>query len=307
MMKIQILELLKQDGGVISGEELSSRLDVSRVTIWKHIKALQELGYDIVSSSKGYSYSAENDLLYPWEFPGRENRIHYYENISSTMEKARELAREGAPDQSVVIARSQKKGRGRLQRTWFSKKGGLYFTLILRPQIPAISGFLVNFITSTALAETIRNYTGVEAMVKWPNDILVDGRKLSGMLSEMEAEEELVTFINIGIGLNVNNDPSKDEPTATSLARELGRKLHRRSLLTLFLDNLAAKLEDLTLDTAVRDWKKYTMTIGRQVKIITTKETTEGRAVDVDDSGALLLELPDGEVKKIIYGDCFHL
>lgn len=306
-MKTKILELLKQDAGIISGEELSARLDVSRVTIWKHIKVLQELGYEIVSSPKGYSYCAENDFLYSWEFPGRESLIHYYESLPSTMEKARELAREGASDQSVVIALSQKKGRGRLQREWFSSEGGLYFTLILRPQIPAVSGFLVNFITSTVLAETIRDYTGLPAKVKWPNDILIDGRKLSGMLSEMEAEDEMVTFINIGIGLNVNNDPTKEEQTATSIAKELGRRISRRSLLSMFLDRLQEKLVNINLETAVRDWKKHTMTIGRQVKIITAKETTEGRALDVDDSGALLLELPDGELKKVIYGDCFHI
>ena len=306
-MKTKILEILKQAGDVISGEELSSQFNVSRVTIWKHIKTLQELGYDINSSSKGYSYSADNDFLYPWEFTGRESRIHYYDSLSSTMDKARELARQGAPDQSVVIAQSQKKGRGRMQRHWFSKKGGLYFTLILRPQIPAALGFLVNFITSSVLAETIREETGIEAMVKWPNDILVNGLKLSGMLSEMEAEEEMVTFVNIGIGLNVNNDPSKDEQTATSIARELGRVIKRRSLLTAFLDKMAIKLTDINLGNAVKDWKQYTMTIGRQVKIVTPKGTTEGRAIDIDDRGALLLELRDGTVEKIIYGDCFHI
>lgn len=306
-MKTRILSLLKEQQGVISGEELSARLDVSRVTIWKHIKSLQELGYRITSGPKGYSYQGGSDFLYPWEFPEREGLIHYFDSLSSTMIKARELARAGAADQSVVIADAQKKGRGRLQRSWMSDVGGLYFTLILRPQIPAVSGFLVNFITSSALAETIRDCTGLEPMVKWPNDILLEGRKLSGMLSEMEAEDEMVSFINIGIGLNVNNDPSGVETPATSLAKELGHEVSRRQLLSNFLDRLQIRLSDLRLETAVRDWKKYTMTIGRQVKIVTTRETTEGRAIDVDDSGALLLELPGGEVKKIIYGDCFHL
>lgn len=306
-MKTKILETLKQTGNVISGEDLSSQLGVSRVTIWKHIKALQELGYKINTSSKGYRLADDNDFLYSWEFPGREAVVHYYDSLPSTMDKARELARAGSPDQSVVIAQSQKKGRGRMQRKWFSKQGGLYFTLILRPQIPAVSGFLVNFITSSVMAETIREETGLKAMVKWPNDILINDRKLSGMLSEMEAEEEMVTFVNIGIGLNVNNDPAKDEPTATSIAKELGHTIHRRTLLINFLDRLAAKLANGNLESAVQDWKQHTMTIGRQVKIVTTKGTTEGKALDVDESGALHLELKDGTVEKIIYGDCFHI
>lgn len=306
-MKTQILEILKQTEGIISGEDLSSQLDVSRVTIWKHIKALQELGYEISTSSKGYSLCDGNDFLYSWEFPGRESFIHYYDSLPSTMDKARELARAGSPDQSVVIAQSQRKGRGRMQRKWFSRKGGLYFTLILRPEIPAVSGFLVNFITSSVLAETIREETGLEAMVKWPNDILISNRKLSGMLSEMEAEEEMVTFVNIGIGLNVNNDPAQEEPTATSIAKELGHPIHRRTLLINFLDRLAVRLANNNLENAVQDWKQYTMTIGRHVKIVTTKGTTEGKAIDVDDSGALLLQLQDGTIEKVIYGDCFHI
>lgn len=307
MIKTKILEILKQTEGVVSGEELSSRCHISRVAIWKQIKTLQKLGYDISINSNGYIYCSDNDFLYPWEFTNRESSIQYYDNLSSTMDKARELAGQGAPDQTVVIAQTQRTGRGRMQRQWFSKEGGLYFTLILRPQLPVASGLLVNFIISSVLVETIREQTGLEAMVKWPNDILVKDRKLSGMLSDMEADEEMVTFLNIGIGLNVNNDLSIDEPTATSISKELGRDIHRRALLTVFLDRLAMKLMDINLENAVNDWKQYTMTIGRQVEIVTAKGTTRGKAIDVDDSGALLLELRDGTIKKVIYGDCFHI
>ncbi|BHH83784.1 biotin--[acetyl-CoA-carboxylase] ligase [Desulforhopalus sp. 52FAK] len=306
-MKSKILQLLKEAPDVISGEELSLELQVSRVTIWKHIKALQEKGYNILTSPKGYSYSADNDFLFAWEFAGRESQIYYFDSLASTMSKAKEVARQGAPDQSVVLADYQKEGRGRMQRIWFSDRGGLYFTLILRPEIPATSAFLMNFITSTALVETIREQTGLDARVKWPNDILIGESKLSGMLSELEASEELVSFVNIGIGINVNNDPTKKEKTATSLKNELGREVKRRDLLTGFLDRLAVRLDNLQTGNAVEEWKKYTMTIGRQVKIVTLKETAEGKAIDVDDSGALMLQQDDGTVKKIIYGDCFHL
>ena len=306
-MKSKILRLLQEESHIISGEELSGKLDVSRVTIWKHIKALQEMGYEIISGPKGYSYSAENDFLFPWEFGKRQDQIHFYESLPSTMNKAKELARQGAPDQSVVLADFQEKGRGRMQRTWFSHKGGLYFTLILRPQLPATSAFLMNFITSTALAEAIREQTGLKAEVKWPNDILIGDKKLSGMLSELEASEELVSFVNIGIGINVNNDPTKDEKTATSIALELGHKIKRRTLLSSFLDKLGDKLSNFKPEDAVSEWKKYTMTLGRQVKIVTLKETAEGKAVDIDESGALILQQKDGTLRKIIYGDCFHL
>ena len=306
-MKSKILHLLQEETHIISGEELSGKLGVSRVTIWKHIKALQEMGYEIISGPKGYIYSADNDFLFPWEFGVRQDQIHFYDSLPSTMNKAKELARQGAPDQSIVLADFQKNGRGRMQRTWFSQRGGLYFTLILRPQLPATSAFLMNFIASTALAKAIREQTGLKAEVKWPNDILIGDKKLSGMLSELEASEELVSFVNIGIGINVNNDPTKDEKAATSIALELGHKIKRRALLSSFLDKLEDKLSNFKPEDAVSEWKKYTMTLGRQVKIVTLKETAEGKAIDIDESGALILQQNDGTLRKIIYGDCFHL
>lgn len=307
VMKSKILHLLQEEKHIISGEELSDKLDVSRVTIWKHIKVLQEKGYEIISTPKGYSYKADNDFLFPWEFGNRENQIHFYDSLPSTMNKAKELARQGAPDQSAVVADFQEKGRGRMQRTWYSQRGGLYFTLILRPKLPATSAFLMNFITSTALATTIREQTGLKAEVKWPNDILIGDKKLSGMLSELEASEELVSFVNIGIGINVNNDPTGDEKTATSIALELDHTFKRRVLLSSFLETLEGRLSNFKPEDAVSEWKKYTMTLGRQVKIVTLRETAEGKAVDIDETGALILEQNDGTLRKIIYGDCFHL
>lgn len=307
LMKIKVLKILQDEPDIISGEELSKRLDVSRVTIWKHIKSLQDLGYQVTSGPKGYQLSGNNDFLYSWEFGKRAPQIHYHKVLPSTMMKAREIAREGVPDQSVVVCEAQQKGRGRMQRKWVSKKGGLYFTLVLRPQIPVVTGFLVNFVTSVALVEAIREMTGLDAKVKWPNDILLGSKKLSGMLSEMEAEEEMVSFINIGIGINVNNDPRKEEHAATSIAVELGRTISRRELLTLFLDKLETRQANLDLTSAVTEWKKYTMTIGKKVKIVTLKGQTEGTALDVDETGALILQLQDGTIEKVIYGDCFHI
>jgi BirA family biotin operon repressor/biotin-[acetyl-CoA-carboxylase] ligase len=306
-MKTRILQILKEESTVISGEELSRRLGVTRVTIWKHIRTLQDLGYTIQSGPKGYFLSGENDFLYPWEFKARSSRIHYHEIVASTMDTARELARQGAENQSVVIAGIQRQGRGRMRRPWFSREGGLYFTLILRPSLPAASGFLMNFVTSVALVESIRELTGLDARVKWPNDILINDSKLSGMLSEMEAEGDMVTFVNIGIGINVNNEPEKDESSATSIAANLGHEVSRRALLSLFLDKLERRMQAPDFENCVQEWKKYTMTLGRRVKIVTLKGTNQGLARDVDDSGALILERDDGAIEKIMYGDCFHI
>lgn len=305
-MKGKILKELRSRKDIVSGEYLSSTLGISRVSVWKHIHKLQELGYNVLSASNGYQLIGSPDILFPWEFPGRESSIHYFSELSSTMDMAKDLARKNCPDFSVVIAGRQTKGRGRLNRQWLSDDGGLYFTLVLRPDIPLPMSSRVNFLASLTLARVLRDMYQIEAAVKWPNDILVDDRKLSGMLSELEAEADRVFFINIGMGININNDPTGVEPGAISLKNMLGREISRVRLLSRFLDEFEERLKNAEFENIISEWKQYTVTLQRQVRIVTQREVTEGLAVDVDENGALIVKLADGSFKKIIYGDCFH-
>lgn len=305
-MKGQILNILRTEKKVVSGEILSTHLGISRVSVWKHIKKLRELGYHIEATPKGYRWLDDPDLLYPWEFEDTAAEIHYFDEVDSTMDVARELARNHCPHFTVVIAGQQKKGRGRLKRTWLSSQGGLYFTIIVRPNIPPALSSRINFAASTVLAQILRHGYDIHAMVKWPNDILVNGRKISGILSEMEAEIDRVSFISIGVGINVNNDPTSHKPSATSVKNLLGREISRKKLLAAFLNHFEHSLDNGNLEHAVSQWKKYTETLNRYVRVVTTHETSEGFAVDVDDNGALILKLADGSMKRIIYGDCFH-
>jgi BirA family biotin operon repressor/biotin-[acetyl-CoA-carboxylase] ligase len=305
-MKGQILKILRAESDVVSGERLSAYLKISRVSVWKHIKKLREFGYHIQATPKGYRMINDPDVLYPWEFGDRELKIHYFDKVTSTMDVAGNLARNNAPHFTVVIAGRQSKGRGRLKRTWVSSQGGLYFTIILRPQIPPVLSSRVNFAASMILARTLRNMFHIDATVKWPNDILVHEKKVSGLLSEMEAETDRVKFINIGMGVNVNNDPTPHEPTATSLKKILGRNISRKQLLSGFLDEFEHRMNNGTLDKVISEWKTYAMTIGRQVTIVTPNDKFKGIAMDVDDTGALMLKLADGSIEKIVYGDCFH-
>lgn len=306
-MKNRILKILADNHGkVLSGEKLSESLGVSRVSIWKHIKKLQQLGYRIESSANGYQLMRVSDALYPWEFPQREANIYYYHEVDSTMTVAKELARKGCPHFSVVIAEKQLTGRGRLTRSWHSEGGGLYFTIVLRPQIPPPLVSRYGFAASLVLARTMQNHFGIDARVKWPNDILVNEKKLCGMLSEMEVVDDQVSFLNIGIGINVNNNPTPKEPNAISLNALLGEMVPRKKVLTLFLDALEKEISRTSLDHVLSDWKAYAITLGREVTIVTTKDTLEGKAIDIDDTGALMVEQKDGTVKKAYYGDCFH-
>jgi len=305
-MKGQILKILRKENEVVSGEMLSSELGITRVSIWKHIRRLREFGYSIIGTPKGYRLINSPDIPFSWEFPERESQIHYFSEVTSTMDVAKDLARKGCPDFTVVVAGRQKKGRGRLKRIWFSSEGGLYFTIVLRPKISPVVSFKINFSASLVLAQILRNMFGIKAMVKWPNDILVDGKKISGMLSEMEAEADMITFLNIGLGINVNNDPTSEEPMAASLKKVLGREISKKEILTRYLEEFEKRLNNVTLDNVISEWKQYTLTLNRHVKIVANHEVSEGFAIDVDENGALVLGLEDGSTKRVIYGDCFH-
>ena len=306
-MKAEILTILRSRDETVSGEELSAALGISRVSVWKHIHKMQDLGYEILSTSGGYRLDSAPDILFPWEYQGSAANILYYPEVTSTMDIARDLARKNCPNLTAVIAGRQTQGRGRLKRRWLSDDGGLYFTMVLRPSLPVQLSFRVNFLASLTLARVIREVFQIDARVKWPNDILVDERKISGMLSELEAEADRVSFINIGMGINVNNDPSGAEPKSSSLQKIAGRPISRKDLLTRFLEEFNGAMKRADFENVIPEWKKYTVTLGRHVRIVTQREESEGLAVDVDENGALVLELADGGQKKIIYGDCFLL
>ncbi|MGD8345391.1 MAG: biotin--[acetyl-CoA-carboxylase] ligase [Desulfobacterales bacterium] len=305
-MKRRILENLRTNDGAVSGQALSARLGISRVSIWKHIQQLQALGYEIISSGKGYHLINSPDEPYPWEFAGRESKIIYHAELASTMDAAKELARKGCPNFTAVIAGRQTGGRGRLNRQWSSEKGGLYFTMVLRPDLPPVLSFRVGFLASLTLARILNEMFGIDVRVKWPNDLLVDECKICGMLSELEAEADRLTFINIGIGLNVNNDPPSIEPAATSLKKILGRRVSRKEILSRYLNEFEAQMQAAAYDDVIERWKQFTVTLNRHVRVVTTRKVYKGKAVDVDDTGALILECADGSLKTIRYGDCFH-
>jgi BirA family biotin operon repressor/biotin-[acetyl-CoA-carboxylase] ligase len=304
-MRAKIIARLRASKGFVSSSDLCAELGISRVAVWKHIRKLQQLGYDIAAGPRGYRLASEADTLFPWEFPGREERIVHLAATPSTMDVAKELARKGCPAFTVVAADRQTKGRGRLRREWQSAAGGLYVTVVLRPDLPVLMSGRVNFAASVALARVLRSDYGVAAGLKWPNDILVQGRKLCGLLSEMEAESDRVAFINIGIGMNVNNRVTAIEPPATSLKTLLGRTVARREILSRFLDEFEAGIAAGDWGAVIPEWKRLSVTLGRPVRIITGREEVRGVAIDLDEDGGLMLRAPDGSIRKIVYGDCF--
>ena len=306
-MKSKILKALRASGDYVSGEMLSRELGVSRISVWKHIHNLKEAGYIIEASPRGYRLISSPDLLLPCEFPDLRQKIHHFQEISSTMDVARELARKGAQEGTIVIAETQSQGRGRLSREWFSPKGGIYFTIILRPKISPINAPRLNLMASVAVAKAIRKLFGLKAELKWPNDVLIAGRKVCGILAEMEAEIDAVNFVNLGVGINANFSVSQFEERATSLQDELGREVSRREFLNSVLTEIDKQQSSLIRVDLLEEWKNLSATLNKDVRIIAPGEEITGRAIDIDTDGALVVKDKDGSLRRAIAGDCIHL
>ena len=306
-MKGQILKALRECGGYLSGETLSKQLGISRVSIWKHIRSLKEDGYVIEASPKGYRLVSSPDLLLPYEFPGLEQRIHYFPEIGSTMDAARELAKKGAEEGTIVIAEAQTRGRGRLSREWLSPEGGIYFTLVLRPRISPAYAPRINLLASIAVAIAVRKLFGLNAELKWPNDVLIEGKKVCGRLAEMDAEMDVVNFVNVGIGVNINTSIPQFEEMATSLKDVLGREISRKEFLRALLGEIEQRLPLLMKTDLLKEWKKLSTTLNRNVRVMSLGEDVIGQAIDIDATGALILKSQDGSLRTVLVGDCIHL
>lgn len=306
-MKGKIVEALRDCEGYLSGEALSRRLGISRVSIWKHIRSLKETGYVIEASPRGYRLVSSPDLLLPCELPDLEQRIHYFREIDSTMDAARELAKQGAVDGTIVIAEAQTDGRGRLSREWLSPQGGIYFTLILRPRISPVYAPRINLMAAIAVAAAIRKLFGLKAELKWPNDVLIKGKKVCGILAEMDAEIDIVNFVNVGIGINANTSISHLERTAISLRDMLGREISRKELLRALIREIEQRQSLLMKQDLLRQWKELSATLNKEVRVMSMGEEVTGQAIDIDATGALVLRGKDGSLRTVLVGDCIHL
>ena len=304
--KEKIFKALNEADGIISGETISAALGISRVSVWKHIQSMVQSGLCISSSPKGYRLKPDPDSLAPWYFGARRERVHHFLEIPSTMDKAIALARQGCPPHTVVVAQRQTQGRGRMKRIWLSADGGLYFTVVVKPDVPVMKASLVNLAAAVDMIDLLKSSYKVDACLKWPNDILAGNQKLCGVLSQMETEGGQVAYMSIGVGLNVNNAPQKEETTATSLETLLGRPVPRREILVEFLDRFENRMRHFDSDAVIAQWKASNATIGRSVRILTVKDTHEGTAVDIDSHGGLILRRSDGKLETVTHGDCFH-
>ena len=323
-MKAEILRMLRETEGYVSGQELCNKFGVSRTAVWKAVNQLKEAGYEIeAAQNKGYHLLSVPDVMdqvelesiRATEWAGCE--IHYFDSIDSTNTKAKELAEEGHPAGTLVVADQQVSGKGRRGRAWESPHGtGIFMTLLLKPDINPNNASMLTLVAAMATAGAISRVTGENAQIKWPNDIVIDGKKICGILTEMSAQSDYINHIVIGIGINVHNDefPEEIRETAGSLLLSCGKRFHRADLIEAFLEEFekyyAVYLETEDMEGLYKEYNLMLVNMGRQVKVLDPKEPFEGKAMGITKKGELIVDtwesrklVSSGEVSvRGIYG-----
>jgi BirA family biotin operon repressor/biotin-[acetyl-CoA-carboxylase] ligase len=310
------------DGGedFTSGEALSDKLGLSRTAVWKYVESLRSKGYRIdAAPARGYRLVEIPDRLTALELSpllsthdlGRA--IHAFAETSSTNEVAFRLAGEGAAHGEIVVAECQTLGRGRRGRTWESPPGkNLYFSAILRPELPAQRAPELTLVAAVALAETLRE-AGAQAEIKWPNDIQVAGKKIAGILTELSADADSVHFVILGVGVNLNARASEFGPEVARLATSLVEARGEHVPRALFTAALWTRLEvwldrhsDEGFEPIRQAWRSLNCTLGEEVLVKTERREIRGRAEDIDETGALLVRSTEG-LERIVAGDVEQL
>lgn len=311
-MKTKILNILKNSADYISGESISKQLGISRAGVWKNINKLKSEGYKIDSvTNKGYKIISAPKLLsadgiqagLKTEFIGKN--IHFYLETDSTNTQSK--LNSDSPDGSLFVTECQKGGKGRLGRAWTSPSGiGIWFTLLLKPNLTPPQVPMITLIAGLAVCRSICKL-GLDARIKWPNDIVIGSKKVCGILTEMSAEMDRVNYVVCGIGINANTESFSEElqVKATSLMLEKGQKIDRCALLqdilyefeqcyTEFLKNGFSSFKS--------EYKKYCVTLNRTVSIIQNNQSTVAEAIDITDDGELIVKI-DGETKVVSSGE----
>lgn len=320
-MKNKILNLLKSnENKFISGEEIIKQLGVSisRAAIWKHINNLKEDGYEIESiSRKGYRLISCPDILTYEEispylktnYVGKS--ILYYESIDSTNIKAKEIANKDAINGTIIISEEQVSGKGRLGRSWVSPKyKGIWMSLILTPDINPINASKITLIGAAAVFKALAALK-IDCKIKWPNDIIINNKKVCGILTEMSSELNRINYIIMGMGINVNLDkidfPPDLQNIATSLKIETNTTIQRKILTAEILNNFEYLYEELlntnTIYNTIDICKKNSYILGKEIYVINRNEMLEAKALDIDESGELLVEFSNGIIKPVISGE----
>jgi BirA family transcriptional regulator, biotin operon repressor / biotin---[acetyl-CoA-carboxylase] ligase len=316
-MKSELLAVLNEAyPEYVSGEKLSVRLQCSRTAVWKHIKNLQEEGYQIKAvRNKGYLLESSPSIYSGHAVASRlvkgnlSYQIRFYSELISTQNEAQQLAMEGAEEGTVVIADKQTGGRGRLGREWESSQGnGLALSFILKPDVPAYKAPQLTLVAAVSVVKAVEQTTGVKAEIKWPNDLLIQGKKICGILTEMQADPDRIKSVIVGIGLNVNKTvfPVHLNNIAASLSDYADSPPERARLAAAILNQFAedyALYKQSGFSGVKTEWENYSGTLGRQITVWQNGDFINGTAEAIDGQGVLKLRDKEGILHSIVSGD----
>lgn len=311
-MKEKILDyLFEHQQEFTSGETLRKKFEVSRTAIWKHMKALKEEGYQIESvSNKGYRLQLGEDQLLSYELEKiLDKKIELFQSIDSTSNYLKQRAYE-LPDQMMVLSEEQKSGRGRMGRQWDSPKGqGLFFSILLKPRISMKESFRITGIAAAAVAEGIEEATGLPAKIKWPNDVVIGAKKVSGILTEISGEPDAINYVIVGIGINVNTPDFSEElkDRATSLYLEKGEKVSRKALFLAVSRNFYRFYESFTkkhdFEEVHRIMEKRSAILGKKINVIKGSDIRPAKAIALTEEGYLRVQYDSGKTEILSSGE----
>jgi len=318
---VKVLNFFKtHDSEYLSGEDLSDVLKISRVAVWKHIKKIQALGYQIESKQKlGYRLVSRTEKLLPWEVIDElktdkiGKRIYYFEEIDSTQNFAQQIAMNKKENGTLIITDKQSSGRGRLERKWISPKGGIWFSLIIHPEFDVSYTTLVPIAGAVALSKAIKKILHQDIEVKWPNDITKNGKKIAGMLVDASFEANGIEYLILGIGINFDINVKKLEMRLKKTPNFYGvatlRKKHDKTSKNCLLQEFLLQFEKIIMElnngkrtNLIREWNKRSNSIGDRISVNTSNGKISGISQGIDSDGALKLKTKQG-MKKIFVGD----
>lgn len=316
-MKTEILRYLKEADGYISGQELCERFQVSRTAVWKVVRQLEAEGYEIEAvRNRGYRLKTAGDILSQAEilssirgsWAGRE--ILYLDEVDSTNTAAKKAAENGAVHGTLVVSERQTGGKGRRGRAWDSPRGtGIFMTLILRPNMAPVHASMLTLVAALAVADGIRECTGAESLIKWPNDIVMSGKKVCGILTEMSADPDCINYVAVGIGINVNMEefPEEIRGVAASIFTETGKKTKRSLLISAVMAAFERYYEVFMKTTdmsgLLEDYNGKLANCGRTVRVLDPAGEYSGTAIGIDREGELLVEMEDTAVRRVLSGE----
>lgn len=321
--KEEILRILREEKGrFVSGQKLCEELSVSRTAVWKYMNQLKEEGYVITSvSNKGYALAESPDILSEWEIASQMEtralgrKVLYYTETDSTNLRIKQAGEEEAVEGTLAVAESQNAGRGRRGRSWNSKPGkDIFMSLLLRPECEAIHASSLTLVAGLSVAVAIREITGAEAEIKWPNDIVLHGKKICGILTEMSSEESYMKYVTVGIGINVNTQefPEEIHKVATSLFLETGKTYIRSHLIAGVMKHMETYYgrfcETKDLRNMLEEYNQYLVNKGKEVAVLTgdvnhPQVLYQGIALGINEKGMLLVQTEDETIREVVAGE----